>query len=214
MRSPLFYDQDDTNYYGNFAGTSRMNVINANMYTLNDGWDIYDDNGETLNIRSNNSDHGSVIFRDSGNTDCGRIYFDDDSHWGFKSPDNEWQIYLERNARTILYYNGGQQARTQNGYFEANNQLRTPIFYDSNDTAFYSDPNATSRIRGLTTLNVITSPGITGNSGSLRTRDNRTISPNEDTAGEMKFGFTSWNNNNTSPYADYLHLRSYTDASG
>ena len=45
--------------------------------------------------------------------------------------------------------------------------------------------------------------------------DNRTISPSEETAGRMKFGFTSWgNNNNTSPYADFLHLRSYTDSSG
>lgn len=30
----------------------------------------------------------------------------------------------------------------------------------------------------------------------------------------MKFGFTSWTNNNTPPYADFLHLRSYIDASG
>jgi hypothetical protein len=30
----------------------------------------------------------------------------------------------------------------------------------------------------------------------------------------MGFGFTSWNNNNGSPYADYLHLRSYADSSG
>ncbi len=214
MRSPLFYDQDDTAYYGNFAGTSRMNTIIANMYSLDNGWDIYDDDSDTMSIRSNNGDHGEVIFRDSGGTNCGRIYFDDDNHWGFKSPDDEWQIYLERNARTILYYNGAQQARTQNGYFEANNQLRTPIFYDSNDTAFYADPNATSRLRGLTVLNTITAPSITGSSGSLRTRDNRIIAPNEDTSGEMKFGFTSWNNNNTAPYADYLHLRSYTDASG
>ena len=214
MRSPIFYDQNDTNYYGDFASTSRMNVINANMYSLNDGWDIYDDDSDTMSIRSNNGDHGEIIFRDSNSTNCGRIYFDDDNHWGFKSPDNEWQIYLERNARTILYYNGGQQARTQNGYFEANNQLRTPIFYDSNDTNFYVDPNATSRLRGLTTVDVITSPGITGYASALVRRDNRTIAPNEDAAGQLKFGFTSWNNNNSGPYADYLHLRSYTDSSG
>jgi hypothetical protein len=30
----------------------------------------------------------------------------------------------------------------------------------------------------------------------------------------MRFGFTSFNNNNTSPWADYLHLRSYGDGSG
>ena len=213
-RSPIFYDYNDTNYYGDFASTSRMNVINANMYSLNDGWDIYDDSSTTLSIRSNNGDNGTVIFRDSGGTDCGRIYFDDDNHWGFKSPDNEWQIYLERNARTILYYNGAQQARTQNGYFEANNQIRSPIFYDSNDTGFYANPNSTSRFRDLTTLGVINTPGVSGYAGALLRRDNRTIEPNDDPAGQLKFGFGSFNNNNTAPWADYLHLRSYTDASG
>jgi hypothetical protein len=44
--------------------------------------------------------------------------------------------------------------------------------------------------------------------------DNRVISPSEDTANRMRFGFTSWANNNTSPYADYLHMRGYTDSSG
>ena len=55
---------------------------------------------------------------------------------------------------------------------------------------------------------------ISGYSGSLFRSDNRTISPSEETAGRMRFGFTSWGNNNTSPYADFLHLRSYTDSSG
>jgi len=48
----------------------------------------------------------------------------------------------------------------------------------------------------------------------LYTRDNRTIAPSEDGAYRLRFGFTSWNNNSTSPYADYLHLRSYSDSSG
>jgi hypothetical protein len=61
----------------------------------------------------------------------------------------------------------------------------------------------------------ITSAGtITGASGALTSRDNRTISPSEDNAGQLKFGFTSWANNDGAPYADYLHLRSYTDSSG
>jgi hypothetical protein len=54
---------------------------------------------------------------------------------------------------------------------------------------------------------------LTDNSYLLR-RDNRTISPSEDDSGRLRFGFTSWANNNTSPYADFLHMRSYTDASG
>lgn len=61
----------------------------------------------------------------------------------------------------------------------------------------------------------ITSSGSTsGYSGTLIAEDNRTISPSELSANRLKFGFTSWGNNNTSPYADFLHLRSYQDASG
>jgi hypothetical protein len=55
---------------------------------------------------------------------------------------------------------------------------------------------------------------ITGASGALTSRDNRTISPSEDNAGQLKFGFTSWANNDSAPYGDYLHLRSYTDSTG
>lgn len=61
----------------------------------------------------------------------------------------------------------------------------------------------------------ITSSGsITGTAGALLREDNRVISPSELTAGWLKFGFTSWSNNNTSPWADFLHMRSYTDSSG
>ena len=61
----------------------------------------------------------------------------------------------------------------------------------------------------------ITSSGSTsGSAGTLDREDNRTISPSELTAGKLKYGFTSWGNNNTAPYADFIHLRSYTDASG
>jgi len=44
--------------------------------------------------------------------------------------------------------------------------------------------------------------------------DDRIKAPADDFAANKRFGFTSWNNNNTAPYADYLHLRSYTDSSG
>jgi hypothetical protein len=61
---------------------------------------------------------------------------------------------------------------------------------------------------------ITSASSITGASGALTSRDNRTISPSEDNAGQLKFGFTSWANNDNAPYADYLHLRSYNDSSG
>jgi hypothetical protein len=61
----------------------------------------------------------------------------------------------------------------------------------------------------------ITSGGsISGTAARISTKDNRTISPSSDNASELRFGFTSWTNNNSAPWADYLHLRSYSDGSG
>ncbi|HCC49238.1 MAG TPA: hypothetical protein DEQ38_14145 [Elusimicrobia bacterium] len=50
--------------------------------------------------------------------------------------------------------------------------------------------------------------------GSVYRRDLRTIAPSDETSGTMRFGFTAWGNNGAAPYADFLHLRSYTDATG
>ena len=89
-----------------------------------------------------------------------------------------------------------------------------------------AQPNITSvgTLSGLTVSATITgsvsgSAGTasytTGSSGgAVQSYDLRTISPSSMTASRMGFGFTSFNNNNTSPWADYFHLRSYTDASG
>lgn len=95
-----------------------------------------------------------------------------------------------------------------------------------------TDPTVPSHVKSITTTNIsnwntafgwgnhasqgyLTSvTNISGYAGTLNREDNRTISPSELTAGQMKFGFTSWNNNNSTPYADFIHMRSYTDASG
>jgi hypothetical protein len=65
-----------------------------------------------------------------------------------------------------------------------------------------------------TTGNASTATLVTGTSGQLQAKDDRVIEPNSITTARLQFGFTSWGNNNGSPYADYLHLRSYSDGSG
>ncbi len=55
---------------------------------------------------------------------------------------------------------------------------------------------------------------IGGYANNLYSQDIRTISPTSHSTYRLNFGFTSFNNNNTSPWADYLHLRSYSDSSG
>jgi hypothetical protein len=44
--------------------------------------------------------------------------------------------------------------------------------------------------------------------------DDRIIIANDFPSQTLRFGFTSFNNNNTSPFADFLHMRSYADSSG
>lgn len=75
---------------------------------------------------------------------------------------------------------------------------------------------------GYTPYNGATNPNgyitgvtnITGYAAMLNTSDTRTISPSSHTSYRLTFGFTSWANNNTPDWADYLHLRSYGDSSG
>jgi hypothetical protein len=69
------------------------------------------------------------------------------------------------------------------------------------------------QVADVPTLNQNTT-GTAGSAGLLNWTDVRTINPTNTGAGTLKFGFTSWTNNNNVPYADYLHLRSYTDSSG
>ena len=64
----------------------------------------------------------------------------------YNDTDNEWYIEAQRNSYLRLYYNGVEQARADNGFFLANNQLRSPIFYDSNDTNYYVNPASESKI--------------------------------------------------------------------
>jgi hypothetical protein len=69
------------------------------------------------------------------------------------------------------------------------------------------------QVADVPTLNQNTT-GSAGSAGLLNWTDIRTINPTNTGAGTLRFGFTSWTNNNSTPYADYLHLRSYTDSSG
>ena len=157
FRAPIFYDSNNTNFYVNPNSSSRMDTI-----VLNDG----------VTLRSPNGDYGSFAIDGAarngweGFSIGDRMVFmhDNSNTVGvYNDVDNEWIWYAERNSYMRLMYNGGEQARTDNGYFRANNQLRTPIFYDLNNTAFYVDPNSTSNIQNLIVNGTFTQGGYAQN---------------------------------------------------
>lgn len=108
-------------------------------------------------------------------------------------------------------------------YLQANGST-TVLTLNSNLTAtFSSTVSATNFIGGGTGLTSLPSntaiypilnQDTSGYAARLLMFDTRTIAPNSHNAGRMTFGFTSWANNNSAPYADYIHFRSYGDASG
>jgi len=145
--SPIYYDLDNTAYFGNFAGESRMDTIklDGNAVVLREPTGTFGSLAVSGGARSGYSgfsiDDRSVFMHDGANRTG--VYND---------VNNQWFWYADRQAAMRLMYNGGEQARTENGYFLANNQLRTPIFYDSNNTGYYVDPNNTSRFNAIQAL--------------------------------------------------------------
>lgn len=83
---------------------------------------------------------------------------------------------------------------------------------------FFAAPNGSA---GAPTFRTIAAGDIpvlnqntAGYSTTLLSIDDRTLAPSELTTARIAAGFGSWANNNTAPYADYLHFRSYVDGTG
>jgi hypothetical protein len=108
---------------------------------------------------------------------------------------------------------GTVTAPTFSGALSGNAATVTNGVYTTGDQTIGGTKTFSSTIVGSITGSA-GSAGSAGTAGRLSTRDLRIIAPNSENAAELRFGFTSWANNNTGPYADYLHLRSYSDGSG
>lgn len=78
--------------------------------------------------------------------------------------------------------------------------------------------NTTGSAATLTTARTINEVSFNGSANitvpRVKSFDDRTTAPIDVSAGYATFAFSSWANNNTTPYADSWIMRSYTDASG
>jgi hypothetical protein len=186
VRSPIFYDSNNTGYYvdpasnttlyGQFQvsgghGDSQIGVrllsgnngagtgeVNLRMWCSEPGitWDWA---GFGYNVTNNN---GSPSGFGRLNTGLGQAYF------RFSTAGNMYVYNTNTSGTrysTMEWYSDG--TCYANNYLTGGSSLRAPIFYDSNDTGYYADPNSTSRFNGITP-NVINSPYNGGNSGLSR----------------------------------------------
>ena len=73
---------------------------------------------------------------------------------------------LTRKILQLLNQDGNWRLRVVGGDYSLadGSSMRAQLFYDSNNTAYYTDPASTSNLLGLTVVNTITG-SITGNAG-------------------------------------------------
>ena len=206
----LMYDVDNPAYYANPAGTSVLNTINATALQL----------GTNGGMKENDvSSYGSIrLLNPKGNyygvlfgtaLASPNLMFDDSGNGGFYNQGGlGWATYI--NGATGNY---GIGTTTTTYKLNVGGNMGATVYYDWDSPTYYVDPNGATVLNNLTVSGTLTAT-ISGGAGTLAAEDNRVISPSELPISSMKFGFTSYTNNNAAPFADFLHMRSYVDSSG
>ena len=148
FRAPIFYDSNNTTYYGDFASISSMYGVairgdQSSTDTSNQifFWDAGNTTTSAIGFKAN----GGNFSNPTGNGDGYNTYFSMDTNgrgWVFRRATGGSDFSAAYTSGWIL----------NNGIWQANASMRAPIFYDSDDTGYYADFNSTSnsaiRLRG------------------------------------------------------------------
>jgi len=142
------------------------------LYTATNGAHFYPNNDSTYGswqISGSRNSWNGITFRGSGSTHNTLMSSADGATMGlFNDTEDEWYIECIRNGTTKLYYDGNLKLQTTSsgtmaqGTAEATGDMRAPIFYDSNDTNYYVNPNATSNVVNIALKGDIRFPTSSG----------------------------------------------------
>ena len=135
-RSEIFYDLNNTGYYANPASTSKFAILEIN-------------NGTTGNQK--------IEFKDANTSGYGalRFYYNNSEQSTIHVFGSTWSSSVwpgnSAGAINLSGYNGVTLGAWNNpgawvynsGQAQFQDSVRSPIFYDSNNTAYYTDPNST-----------------------------------------------------------------------
>jgi hypothetical protein len=157
LYAPIFYDSNDTAYYGDFASSSRLNEINLVSritYTGSAG-------ALAFNLATNDG-YASM-----------RVISNQTASGG--NSDGMYIGYQNGNSGITRIFGGGASSGAMikyATYAEEANSFRAPIFYDSNNTAYYFDPAGTSRQFSTFDIAADGSTGYVASRLYLRSHDN------------------------------------------
>ena len=178
MRAPIYYDSNNTAYYTDPASTSNLNVLNLSGRL---GIDNPADYASTAITSLTSAPIDSYAQYDpSAGTSV--IYFPmihqtalynsgyrTHTSYGLIKRSNGWDAahYFaiggsDSYPTESFFLNYGGSISHTNGYVITNGSSRAPIFYDSDNTGYYTDPASTSRVYSIFLQNVIDFPTSSG----------------------------------------------------
>ena len=143
---PIYYDYNNTAYYGDFAGVTRINTLRA---------------GDTIDDTPNGTQFTHVL---GANGSSNRVvYFDgaggSPSVWWGNGNAPYGAIDADTNGLRMYFNNTSgnwyEQFRVTDGYTYSINSSRSPIFYDSGNTGYYCDPAGSSNFNTSVRANEI-----------------------------------------------------------
>jgi hypothetical protein len=138
--SPIYYDGNNSAYYGDFASTSVLF-----------GLTITGTGNKYLQIQS--TDSGEAMVRYLGAT--GPSWYVGKRTSTSLVDTASFHFYSESAGATVAGID-------VSGNMLASGSMRAPIFYDNNNTGYYVDPASTSRMNNLSLDTVAITSGITG----------------------------------------------------
>lgn len=158
IRTPVIYDYNDTNYYIDPASTSRVNTIS---FVSGATFGPYLQYSNTNNLR---------IQGGSNSTEVGLVGYDFNGNWRFQLYGGGsgygflngnwagWDIQKVTSGNLYLnnqttYYIGTSEIYYNRVYGLAD--IRSPLFYDNDNTAYYCNPAGTSQFLQLDVVNSI-----------------------------------------------------------
>jgi hypothetical protein len=143
FQAPIMYDRDNSAYYVDPAGTSRTNYIWSGTGTYG---------ANSTGTFGGNTSGLSGVSQVLEVRAAGAIPL---MTWHYENVATR-HIGLDANG-FLQVYNPNEAGGS---VFQANNSVRAPIFYDSNNTAYYIDPNAGSNVFGDFRVNQNGASGI------------------------------------------------------
>jgi hypothetical protein len=139
FRAPIFYDSENTAFYADPSGGSKF----RNLYVGDSGSSWSDPGGWGTQLHVSNGPH-AIIRVYARNDGIETILYSHGTNQSKVGSGTNHDFTIVRNfVDRMTFYSGYTYAQ---GYLQAADSLRAPIFYDSNNTGYYLDPDGSSRL--------------------------------------------------------------------